>query len=836
MMNWMRGVLTAAGAAGCAAALIGVSACNSNSRSVSRESNGQLIGGMAASAPRPAAAYAPASSSELSQFGATGNSLGLSTILSEHDDPASASARGIPLLGDIPIAGRLFDPSADGDRSADDFTHGFQARRTKIGSQIPDRAPAQPAPELARPNMEVALLPGQELLVIERRHRGGGGGGGDPYAPAERDDLPGSGTMMTRWCDPADSAHIEREVPVPLRHTDVHASIAGPISSVKVTQEFHNPYSSKIEALYVFPLPDDAAVNDFVMTIGPRSIRGVIREREQAEQIYTQARAQGYHASLMTQERSNIFTQRVANIEPGERIDVSVTYFGPLTFRDSGYEFVFPIVVGPRYNPASTMAGVPRFSEPGAANSGTGIGSAPGFATNDSTQGTTVGYLRPHERCGRDISISVDLNAGVRLEQVESPTHHVVVRTGADLATAHIDLSPADSIPNRDFVLRYRVAGGQVKGGMITARDERIGGAGENYFSMVLVPPSDLRYCPRGPVEMIFVVDCSGSMSGEPLELARRSVRTALSLLRAGDTFQIIRFSDKAEFLSQAPERVNPENIQRADRYVAGLQTGGGTELLNGLEPALEERSDPKRSRFLCVLSDGFLGNEPEVLGQLKRKLGDSKVFAVAIGAAPNRALMNGLARLGRGCAATVSNPADADEVMRLFSERVSNAAMTDLKLDFGSLDAKDVYPKRLPDLYVGRPIIITGRFSGQPVPGAQVRISGRAGTERTTIDVPILWSDPQQSRALPLMWARARITELDEESSWGRKAGAGSPQGPNRSAITDLSLKYGIMSAYTSFVAVDCSERTGGSFGTTVQVPVPIPAGTRYETTVGDR
>jgi Ca-activated chloride channel family protein len=676
--------------------------------------------------------------------------------------------------------------------------------------------------------MEVSLVPGQELLVIERTRPANRD---DRYTRPRNDDYPGSGTLMTRWQPAADQP--EREVPVPLEHTDVHASISGPISSVNVTQQFHNPYSSKIEAVYVFPLPDDAAVNDFVMTIGSRSIRGVIREREQAQQIYNQARAQGYHASLMSQERANIFTERVANIEPSESVNISITYFGSLAFRDGGYEFVFPMVVGPRYNPASTMT--PRVSELGSPQSGTGIGAVPAYAP-PSGQATDVSYLRPDMRCGRDISISVNLNAGIPIEAIDSPTHRIDVQATPGAPTAAISLSAADTLPNRDFVLRYRVAGGQVRAGLIATHNDRSSNPDDNFFTMTIVPPADLNYCPRGPVEMVFVIDCSGSMDGVPIELAKRCIRDALPSLRNGDTFQIIKFSDKAEFLTHAPVNANPENITQADRYVAALQAGGGTELLNGLEPALELRGDWKRTRFVCVLSDGLLGNEPEVLGQLKRKLGDSRIFTVSIGSAPNRALMNAMARMGRGCAATVSVPQDADEVMHLFMERVSSAAMSDLRLEFGNLDEKDVYPKKLPDLFVDRPVVITGRFRGQARPGQTIKVSGRIGENRQTIDVPVVWADPTQSRALPLVWARSRITDLDEETSWGRKAGAGSTQGPNHGEIKDLALRYGLMSAYTSFVAVDCAQPTQGSYGTTVAIPSPMPPGTRYETTVPSR
>ncbi len=888
MTSRMRALYAAAALASGIASLLAVSSCNNADRSAVRPENAELRDVPPARAAAKTSGALPPS--ELTPIGTMNQSLGLTTALSEangrgrqtrgaddflvtgHDGDGvpqidlnraltfSDGSGGSPVpLVQAPASGTLAtaDYNTDGSITQNDIDD-YLSRLNSVGSPAPNGSavwrmpwsqgappstpPVAPVPpdQPTPPAMEVSLLPGQELLVIERTRRA------DRHACPPRDDYPGSGTLMTRWRDRDDQP--EREVPVPLEHTNVQANITGPISSVNVVQKFHNPYSSKIEAVYVFPLPDDAAVNDFVMTIGSRSVRGVIREREQAQQIYNQAKSQGYHAALMSQERSNIFTQRVANIEPNERIDISITYFNTLAFREGGYEFVFPMVVGPRYNPASTLgSGVPPRSAWGreggedatrgvaVPNAGTGVGAVPAFSP-PSGQNVDVSYLRPGMRCGRDISIAVNLNAGVRLESIDSPTHHIGVQTSSGASTATINLNAADTIPNRDFVLRYRVAGGQVRAGMIAAHDDRSANPDDNFFTMVLVPPSDLSYCTRGPVEMVFVIDCSGSMDGQPIELAKRCVRNALPALRSGDTLQLIRFSDKADFLTSGPVNACPENIQQADRWVANLQANGGTELLNGLKPALELRGDWKRTRFVCVLSDGLLGNEPEVLGQLKRELGDSRIFTVSIGSAPNRALMNAMARMGRGCAASVSVPQDADEVMSLFMARVSSAAMSDLRLDFGSLDDKDVYPKKLPDLFVDRPVTITGRFRGQPRPGQTVRVSGRIGENRQTIDVPVIWADPAQSRAMPLVWARTRITDLDEETSWGRKAGAGSAQGPNQGEIKDLALRYGLMSAYTSFIAVDCAERTSGSYGTTVAVPAPMPPGTRYENTVPSR
>lgn len=630
---------------------------------------------------------------------------------------------------------------------------------------------------------------------------------------------------MTRWCPPGET--VERELPVPLAHTDVRASIACSISSVEVTQTFANPFSSKIEAVYVFPLPDDAAVSDFVMTIGTRKIRAVIREREEARQIYESAKSQGHHAALLSQERSNIFTQRVANIEPGEKIDVTITYFGSLTYRggeDGGFEFVFPMVVGPRFNP-------PAGATKSAAGSGVGATAYGGPAA--SGQSTNVSYLRPAQRSGHDISLSVHVDAGVPIEKIESLSHMVsVTHDRASPRCAAVRLDPRDDIPNRDFVLRYRVAGGEARAGMVTHVDERGG-----FFSLLITPPEDLKYTRRDPVEFVFVVDTSGSMSGSSLELAKSAVEAALKHLRPEDSFQVVRFAENATAMSTQPLAASWESIDRGVAFTRGLSAGGGTMMITPMRETLEMRTDGKRRRFVCFLTDGFIGNEADVLGELKGKLGESRVFSVGIGNAPNRTLLNAMARLGRGASAYLSEGDDAAEVMDLFMKRVCAASMSNLKIDFGGLEVSEVYPSKLPDLYVDRPILVTGRFKGSGA--TTVKITGRMGErgEKHSILVPVDANATRgQARGLPLVWARQWIAELDDRSKSAGSGTQASGWNTNQGEIKDIALRFGLVSAYTSLVAVDGAARTAGTYGTTVAVPVNVPAGVRYETTVQER
>ncbi|HWL92169.1 MAG TPA: VIT domain-containing protein, partial [Phycisphaerae bacterium] len=512
-------------------------------------------------------------------------------------------------------------------------------------------------------------------------------------------DAPGTGALLATV--PGET----KKVSVPLKHTDVQAHISAYIATVDVTQKYENPYDAKIEAVYVFPLPENAAINEFIMTIGERRIRGIIRERKEAEQVYHEARAQGHMASLLTQERANVFTQKVANIEPGKTIDINIKYLHTLAYDDGWYEYVFPMVVGPRYNPAHTT---------------TGIDAVARGQAGASKQPTAVEYLKPGERSGHDIALTLDIDAGVAVEDVRS-VNHVIETKQEDPARTSIRLSAMDAIPNKDFVLRYKVAGDRLKTALLTHESDK-----GRYFSLMLYPPDDLTNLARAPMEMIFVIDCSGSMNGQPIAQAKAAVAAALQQLRPDDTFQIVQFSDTASQFGAAPLAVTPRNIQQALNYVQQLDGEGGTEMINGIRAALDFPHDPRRLRFVSFLTDGFIGNEAEILGEIHAKLGDSRIFSFGVGSAPNRYLMDRMAVMGRGAAAYLSLNDNGADVMDRFFARISHPALTDVALDFGTMQVEDVYPSRELDLFVGRPIILTGRYRGEGTPS--IRVTGRAG------------------------------------------------------------------------------------------------------------
>jgi Ca-activated chloride channel family protein len=599
----------------------------------------------------------------------------------------------------------------------------------------------------------------------------------------------------------------KEEIILPLESTEVDAHISGYIATVDILQKYHNPYTKKIEAVYSFPLPQSAAVTDFVMIVGDRKIRGLVREKEEAERIYQEAKAQGYRASLLTQERPNIFKQSVANIEPGKRIDISVTFFNPLTYRDGEFEFVFPAVVGPRFNPPGQKDGI------GAVSKGSHI---------DSGQPTDIRYLKPDESSAHTIAIKLDIDAGVSIEKIYSRSHVIDVDKKTP-SHAIVTISPNDRVPNKDFVLRYKTSGNEMKTAMMVHRADSGG-----YFSLFLQPPENLENLPRIPREMVFVVDCSGSMNGKPLSKAKEAVARALRNLNDKDTFQIIRFSTKASSLGSKPVPATSENVKKGIQHLYSLNSGGGTMMIEGIKAALDFPHDDARLRIVSFITDGYIGNESEILAAVHKKLGASRIFSFGVGSSVNRYLLERMAVMGRGAVAYVGLDESAGEAVDRFYEVATRPAMANIQIDWGDLMVDDVYPKRIPDLFVGRPIMITGRMENAE-PG-RIRIKGQVGEDRSHFDIFV---DPHNGdakhQAIQSVWARWKLAELSNRETYepGKKI---------KQEIIATSINFNLISRYTAFLAVDTIERTNGAYGYTVDVPVPVPDGVKYETTVDNR
>jgi Ca-activated chloride channel homolog len=415
----------------------------------------------------------------------------------------------------------------------------------------------------------------------------------------------------------------------PLKHTDVQAEISGSLARVVVTQQFENPFKEPIEAVYVFPLPPDAAVDDMTMVVGDRTVRGRILRREEAQAVYDAARAGGKVASLLNQERPNIFTQSVANIMPGAQVRITISYVQTLKYEDGAYEFVFPMVVGPRYVPGN----------PGGAT-------ASGFAPNTDQvpDGSRVTPRPVPEgmRAGHDISIEVAVDAGVPIVALKSRTHDVEVDRPAP-SRAVVKLKDNAVIPNKDFILKYEVAGRDIADALLSHRADNGG-----FFSFILQPPQRVTVADVTPKELVFVLDTSGSMSGFPIEKAKETMKLALDNLYPSDTFNLITFAGDTYILFPKPVPATPSNRKLAQDFLASRSGGGGTEMMAAIKAALDPSDAQDHVRIVCFMTDGYVGNDMEIIAEVQRHP-QARVFALGIGSSVNRFLLDKMAEYGRG-------------------------------------------------------------------------------------------------------------------------------------------------------------------------------------------
>jgi Ca-activated chloride channel family protein len=574
----------------------------------------------------------------------------------------------------------------------------------------------------------------------------------------------------------------------PLKHTDVKAEISGFISRVVVTQQFENPFKEKIEAVYVFPLPQNAAVDDMTMIIGERTVRGKILTREEARLVYDEAKSSGKVASLLDQERPNIFTQSVANILPGEQVKITISYVETLNYSNGAYEFVFPMVVGPRYVPA----GVPDRSR------------------------IPSKTLPPQTRSGHDISLQVALDAGLIIDNLSSTTHPVDIQR-PDPHSATLRLKDNATIPNKDFILRYDVSTQAIQDAVLTHRSEKGG-----FFTMILQPPERVTVADVTPKELVFVLDTSGSMEGFPIEKAKETMKLALDHLNPSDTFNLITFAGDTSILFPEPVPATSANLRKARAFLSSRTGEGGTEMMKAIQAALEPSDDQSHVRIVCFMTDGYVGNDMEIIAEVQ-KHSNARVFAFGIGEAVNRFLLDNMAKAGRGEVEYVGLNDDGSAAARRFHERVRNPLLTDISIDWSGLPVADVYPQRIPDLFSAGPVVVTGRYTG---PGrATIRLKGKMAGNDFVREIPVELPETMASHdVLASLWARARIDDLMGHDLKGLQTGV--MREDLKDAITQLGIEFRLMTQFTSFVAVEEMIVTDGGQPRRVDVPIDSPEG----------
>jgi Ca-activated chloride channel homolog len=574
----------------------------------------------------------------------------------------------------------------------------------------------------------------------------------------------------------------------PLKHTDVKADISGFISRVTVTQEFENPYQQKIEAVYTFPLPANSAVDAMTITVGDRVINGKIKRKEEARAIYNAARDAGYSAALLDQERPNIFVQSVANIRPGEKVKVQIQYVETLKYEDGGFEFNFPMVVGPRYVPAGTDGS--HITPPVTA------------------RGT---------RAGHDISLSLSLDAGLPVYSLRSSTHDVDTERQAD-SRYTVKLRNENEIPNKDFLFKYNVAGKGIEDTVLAHHDSRGG-----FFTLILQPPQHVAAEDIAPRELVFVLDTSGSMSGFPIEKAKETMRLALADLNPRDTFNLITFSGDTRILFAHPVPATADNMRLAQSVLAGSYGNGGTEMMKAIKAALDPSDSQDHVRVVCFMTDGFVGDDLNIVAEVKRHP-NARVFAFGIGSSVNHFLLDKMAEEGRGEVEYVGLKDDGSAAARRFYSRVRNPLLTDVSVDWGNLPVSEVYPRRIPDLFSATPVILSGRFDKGS--HGVIRLRGKMAGKDFYREIPVSFSaNESQHDVLASLWARRKVDDLMSQDWASAQTGRGRAD-DLKEPITQLGLDYHLMTQFTSFVAVEDRVVTEGGRPRRVEVPVEMPEG----------
>jgi Ca-activated chloride channel family protein len=590
----------------------------------------------------------------------------------------------------------------------------------------------------------------------------------------------------------------------PLKHTDVRASVAGFLARVTVTQEFENPFTEKIEAVYTFPLPQAAAVDDMTMRVGGRTVKGKIMRREEAGEVYRAARRAGQVASLLDQERPNVFTQSVANVMPGERVTVVISYVETLKYEAGTYEFVFPMVVGPRYIPG-TPTGRKGLRGRRAATD----------RVPDASRITPAAAPRG-SRAGHDISVEVSLDAGVPVEGLKSPSHEIDVERPSP-SGARVRLKSLAAIPNKDFRLRYDVAGQKIRDAVLTHRDSRGG-----YFTLILQPPDRVTAEDVTPKELVFVLDTSGSMEGFPIEKAKETMKLALDGLYPQDTFNLITFAGDTHVLFEEPVPATRENLSKAQKFLETREGDGGTEMMEAIKAALEPSDAQGHVRVVCFMTDGEVGNDFEIISEVQ-KHPNARVFSFGIGESINRFLLDKIAEHSRGEVEYVSLEDDGSAAARRFHERVRSPLLTDISIDWGGLQIADVYPRRVPDLFGSGPVIVSGRYTagGRGVVRLRGTLAGQAFEREIAVELP---ESRAENDVLATLWARRRVEDLMSEDYAG--AQSGEVREDLRAEVTGLGLEYRLLTQFTSFVAVEEMTVTDGGKPRRIDVPVETPAG----------
>jgi len=591
-------------------------------------------------------------------------------------------------------------------------------------------------------------------------------------------------TLSPYFTVTSDHSSIES---LPLKSTNAEVSISGVVADVEISQVYENTGVFPIEAVYVFPMSTNAAVYDMVMLLDGRRIDAEIQRKDEAKQNYNVARKEGKRVSLLEQDRPNVFTMSVANIIPGDEIEVVLKYTETIVPQSGVYEFVYPTVVGPRYT---------------------------GEQKNKKAMVQRVAYTPEGVSPNYDFNIACQVNAGMPIADMTCSTHETII-TYSDMNTGYVNLHPDDKDSgNRDFVLQYTLSGKKINTGLLLHKGED-----ENHFMLTVQPPKKVKLSDIPQREYLFVVDVSGSMHGFPLDVTKNLMRNLMSNLRHDDKFNLLLFASGANVYSQESVYANPTEVENAIEMLANTSGGGGTRLLNALNRVLDiPKCEEGLSRSVVVITDGYISVEDEVYDLIQKNSGEFNFYSFGIGSSINRYLIEGIAHVGNTEPLFVMDEKEAAPKAKDFREFIAAPVLTDIAIDWGDFDVYDVEPANFNDVLAERPVVVTGKYRGT-VKG-NIVLTGRSGREdyRAIYDAENAEAD-DANVAIQYLWARNRIKLLNDYIKLA-------PNDIRIEAVTKLGLAYSLLTKYTSFIAIDHSEIASNGNPVPVDQPLPLPQG----------
>jgi Ca-activated chloride channel family protein len=579
---------------------------------------------------------------------------------------------------------------------------------------------------------------------------------------------------------------------LPLKLTEAMVHISGVIADVHITQIYKNEGERPIEAIYIFPASTRAAVYFMQMKIGERTITAKIAEKEAARQEYEQARQEGKSASLLEQQRPNVFQMNVANIIPGDEIHVELHYTELLVPQDAVYQFVYPTVVGPRYSNLTKEE------------------------ANKNESWVANPYLEEGKTPTYDFNLNLNLSAGMPIQEIRCPSHKVEIDYDGT-SDAHIKLAPGESNSgNRDFILEYRLAGEKIQSGLLLfqGNDDE-----ENFFLAMIQPPQRIRTDIIPPREYIFIVDVSGSMNGFPISISKKLLKDLINGLKQTDVFNVLLFASGSSVLAESSLPATEANIQRAIRLIDHEHGSGGTEILPALKRALHLPHSEGFSRTVVIVTDGYVRVEKGAFDIIRNNLNQANVFAFGIGSSVNRYIIEGMARVGMGDSFVITDPSEAEKNADKFRAYISMPVLTRIQYNFKGFEAYDIEPPVLPDLFSQRPLILFGKWKGTA--NGQICFLGKTGDNKEYQSVLNVreYRHDHRNRALRYLWARHRIALLSDYSQLGQTS-------EEKEEITRLGLAYNLLTEFTSFVAIDSKIRNVDGKQVQVTQPLPLPHG----------